>query len=116
MTALILDNKDVPFSSDKLLQSVCDLEKLAIIRATMDKSLIISEILLDTKLPQTSGYRKINALIKDKLLIPDGIRLLTQGKNNIKVITYHSVTSKINIEFGKDVLDIKLKPVETSQS
>ena len=58
--------------SQVILESFGDDDKSSIINSVIDEQKIISEILEHCKIPQTSGYRKINQLIEDGILIPSG--------------------------------------------
>ncbi len=73
-----------------------------------DESKIISDILNKCKIPQTSGYRKINALIKNGLLIPDGTVVTQDGR---KINKYKALFDniKINIVKNKITIDVQLQ-------
>ena len=55
-----------------IIETFGDDDKSNILNVVGEDAKIISNILLETKIPQTSGYRKINSLIKDGLLVEDG--------------------------------------------
>ncbi|MGI0068818.1 MAG: transcriptional regulator, partial [Nitrosopumilaceae archaeon] len=73
----------------------------------LDEPKIISEILEVTQIPQTSGYRKINSLIDNGLLIVQGHVTTYDGKmvNKYKS-TFDNVT--INIEKNKVIVKVLL--------
>jgi len=56
-----------------ILESIGDYDKKNILNTVLDEPKIISDILNMNNIPQTSGYRKINALIQDGMLIPQGM-------------------------------------------
>src|SRR5690349_11396359 len=67
-----------------ILKSVGDEDKKHIINVVLDESHTISEILDISMIPRTSGYRKINALITDGILIPQGYDMTHDGKRVAK--------------------------------
>lgn len=88
------------------LESFGDPDRKAILNAVLDKPLIVSDILKNCKIPQTSGYRKINSLIKDGLLIPSGQSITGDGK---KVTKYETLFKNINIEIEKNSVRVKIQ-------
>jgi len=88
------------------LESFGDPDKKAILNAVLDKPYIVSDILKNCKIPQTSGYRKINSLIKDGLLTPNGQSVTSDGK---KVTKYETLFHNINIEIVKNSVKVKVQ-------
>jgi len=90
-----------------ILEAFGDEDKKNIMNAVLDESMIISEILEIAKIPQTSGYRKVNSLIDDGLLIVHDHTTTHDGKivNKYKS-TFENVT--INIEKNKIVVKVLL--------
>ena len=90
-----------------ILESFGDDDKSAIINSVIDDQKIISDILSSCKIPQTSGYRKINQLIDDGILVPAGFETSNDGR---KVIKYQALFDnvKINIIKNKVSIDIQL--------
>jgi hypothetical protein len=88
------------------LESFGDPDKKAILNVVLDKAFIVADILKSCKIPQTSGYRKINSLIKDGLLIPSGQSVTSDGK---RVTKYETLFSNINIEIEKNSLKVKVQ-------
>ncbi|TLX84338.1 MAG: transcriptional regulator [Thaumarchaeota archaeon] len=78
-----------------ILESLGDEDKKNIVNSVIDESRIISDILEISKMPQTSGYRKVNSLIENGILIPHGFATTYDGK---KVTKYKSVFENISIE------------------
>lgn len=91
------------------LEALGDPDKKDILNSVLDKPLIVAEILEICELPQTSGYRKINSLIKEGLLIQNGQYMTVDRK---KVTKYESIFRNINIEVGKNSIIIKTRMKE----
>jgi len=89
-----------------ILESFGDHDKNAILNSVLDKPRIVADILKNCKIPQTSGYRKINFLIGVGLLIPNGQSITTDGK---KVIKYETLFRNISIEIEKDFVKVKVQ-------
>lgn len=96
-----------PALSRVILESFGDKEKNKILNALFKESRLISEVLDVCKISQTSGYRKINSLIKDGLVVPHGYVITRDGK---KVNRYASIFDnvKINIEKNRIVINVQL--------
>jgi hypothetical protein len=97
------------------LESFADDDKKAILEAGMDEPLIISDILNNCKIPQTSGYRKIHYLIDNGLLISNGYAVSADGK---KIQKYQTVFNnvKMDIERKNIVVKVQLKMSSLSES
>ena len=91
----------------EILEAFGDEDKIKIFNSTADEPKIISDILNKCKIPQTSGYRKINALIKNGLLIIDGYSQTSDGR---KIHKYKALFDnvRINIVKNKIVIDVQL--------
>ena len=91
----------------EILEAFGDEDKIKIINSTADESKIISDILTTCKIPQTSGYRKINALIKNGLLIVNGYSQTHDGR---KINKYKALFDnvRINIVKNKILVDVQL--------
>lgn len=90
-----------------ILESLGDEDKKNIINALIGEPKIVSEILDLTNIPQTSGYRKINSLIQNGILIPQGFAIAHDGK---KVIKYGSVFENISVSLEKNKVIVKVQP------
>lgn len=88
-----------------ILKSVGDEDKKRIINAVIDEPRIISEILDTSMIPRTSGYRKINALISDGVLIPQGYDTTHDGK---RVTKYKAIFDNISILIEKNKVVVKV--------
>ena len=97
-----------------ILQAFGDPEKKKILESVSDTPKIIADILKECNLPQTSGYRKINNLIDDGLLVQSDQVI----KDNKKINKYVCILTnlKINIEKNKIVVDVQLTPHEQQNS
>ena len=100
-----------PILTKLILESLGDDDKKNILNAVIDESRIISDILELSNIPQTSGYRKINNLIKNGMLIPHGSALTQDGK---KVTKYKSVFENISIEIEKNKIAVRVLPTNES--
>ena len=89
-----------------LLESFADSDKRLIIGSVMDESLIISDITKKCQIPQTSGYRKINFLINNGLLVSSGFEFTQDGK---KVKKYETIIDNVIMEIVKNSVSVKIK-------
>jgi hypothetical protein len=101
--------------SQTILESFGDDDKASIINSVIDTPKIISDILATCKIPQTSGYRKINQLIDNGLLIVDGYEFTSDSR---KVSKYRSIFNniRINIVKNKVSVDVQLETSNFDQS
>jgi len=95
-----------PELSKIFLESFADQDKKAILGAVMDDPLIIAKILESCKIPQTSGYRKINFLINNGLLVANGFELAHDGK---KVKKYETIFDNVKVDIVKNEIDVKVQ-------
>ncbi len=94
-----------------VLKSLGDEDKKNIINAVMNEPMIISDILEISKTPQTSGYRKVNALIDDGILVPRGFVRTHDGK---PVTKYKAIFENISISIEKNKVVVKVQPTQES--
>ncbi len=94
-----------------VLKSLGDEDKKNIINAVMNEPMIISDILEISKTPQTSGYRKVNALIDDGILVPRGHLTTRDGK---PVTKYKTIFENISISIEKNKVVVKVQPTQES--
>ena len=95
-----------PELSRIFLESFADQDKKAILGSVMDNSLIIAKILESCKIPQTSGYRKINYLINSGLLVVNGFELAHDGK---KVKKYETIFDNVKVDIVKNDVAVKVQ-------
>ncbi len=94
-----------------ILSAVGDEDKKNILNAVLDEGRVISDILDICKIPQTSGYRKVNSLIENGLLITDGTITTHDGK---LVNKYRCLFNNITINFEKDKVVVRVQVVKES--
>lgn len=92
-----------------ILEAIGDDDTKNILNSVLDKSKIISEILEDCNIPQTSGYRKINSLIQNGLLTASGHQTTRDGKI---VNKYKAVFENIQIHMEKNKVVIQVQPAK----
>ena len=95
-----------PELSKVFLESFADQDKKAILGSVMDESLIIAKILETCNIPQTSGYRKINFLINNGLLVANGFELAQDGK---KVKKYETIFDNVKVDIVKNDVAVKVQ-------
>jgi len=95
-----------PELSKIILESFADSDKRLIIGSVMNESLIISDITKKCQIPQTSGYRKINFLINNGLLVSSGFELTQEGK---KVKKYETIIDNVIMEIVKNSVSVKIQ-------
>jgi len=100
-----------------ILQAFGDSEKKEILEAVSAEPKIIQDILNKCSLPQTSGYRKVNALIDDGLLAQSGQVLTENRKINKYVSVFANLKININIEKNNQVtIDAQLNDLQKQSS
>ena len=92
-----------------ILKSVGDEDKKHILNAVIDESHTISEILDISMIPRTSGYRKLNALITDGMLTPQGYDVTHDGK---RVTKYKAIFDNISILIEKNKVIVKIQTTQ----
>ncbi len=100
-----------PSLAKLILESFGDEDKKNILNTVLDEPRIISEILETAKIPQTSGYRKVNSLIDNGLLIVQGYITTNDGK---KVNRYKSIFENITISIEKNKVVVKVQLAKES--
>ena len=94
------------FLTGVILEAFGDEDKKSILTSLLDESRTISEVLSICNIPQTSGYRKINSLIDNGLLIPHGFITTNDGK---RVNKYMPVFQNIKINIIKNKVSVKVQ-------
>lgn len=95
-----------PELSRVFLESFADQDKKAILGSVMDTPLIIAKILETCNIPQTSGYRKINFLINNGLLVTNGFELANDGK---KIKKYETIFDNVKVDIVKNDVAVKVQ-------
>ena len=88
------------------LEMLGDEDKKTILGTILKKSLIVADILKESKIPQTSGYRKINSMIADGILISNGYEL---SKDNKKIKKYEAAFQNIKMDIQEDRMIVKIQ-------
>lgn len=86
--------------NQSIIKAFSDDEMSKILNASIGEPWTISEILEKLDIPKTSGYRKINLLIKEGLLIKSG-QEFTENRRTIN--KYKSLFDNVNIDFNNKV-------------
>ncbi|EIJ65444.1 hypothetical protein BD31_I0729 [Candidatus Nitrosopumilus salaria BD31] len=89
-----------PTISQSILKAFSDDEMAKILNASIGEPWTISEILEKLGIPKTSGYRKMNELIEEGLMIKSGSELTS---NRRMIDKYKSVFDNVNIDFNNKV-------------
>ena len=109
------DNKWIIISdqniNSNIIQAFGDAEKKKIMESVIESPKIIYEIIKECDLPQTSGYRKINALIEDGFLIP----LEFEIKENKKIFKYTCVFKNLKIDIKSNKIKISVQLNDSQQ-
>ena len=96
-----------------ILQTFGDEDKKTILDTVLNKSLIVADILKESKIPQTSGYRKINSMISNGILISNGFEL---SKDNKKIKKYETVFENIKMDIQEKRMIAKIQLKKTSSN
>ena len=94
------------FVMQLILDAFVDPEKKKILNLTSDKALTVPEILGICKMPTTSGYRIINSLEKNGLLVKSYIDNMKNGK---KITKYRAIFDNVQITIEKNNISINVK-------
>jgi hypothetical protein len=94
-----------------IIQTFGDLEKKKIIESTISKPKISYEIIRECNLPQTSGYRKINALIDEGFLIPTEFEV----KENKKIFKYECIFKNLSIDINSNKIKVSIQLNDSQQ-
>ena len=89
-----------PSINQSILKAFSDDEMSKILNASIGEPWTIAEILEKLDIPKTSGYRKINMLIAEGLLIKAG-QIFTENRRSID--KYKSLFDNVNIDFNNKV-------------
>ena len=94
-----------------ILKALGDDDKNKILNTVMNQSKIISDILFVCQIPQTSGYRKVNSLIEEGLLVADGHETSADGK---AVTKYKALFENIQINIIQNKVSVRIQVPENS--
>ena len=100
--------------NQSIIRAFSDDEMSKILNASIGEPWTISEILEKLEIPKTSGYNKINLLIKEGLLVKAGQEFT---ENRRSVDKYKSLFDNVNIDFGNKVtVNVQFTPEVTMNS
>ncbi|MFB5637351.1 MAG: transcriptional regulator [Nitrosarchaeum sp.] len=88
---------------DLILQACGDPETRRILHSLFDNELTIPQILSESQTPKTSGYRKIENLIINGLILESG-KVLSESK---KISKYKCIFDEIKIGMKKEGIEIQ---------
>ncbi|HSF28559.1 MAG TPA: winged helix-turn-helix domain-containing protein [Nitrosopumilaceae archaeon] len=91
--------------SKNILRALADDDKRNILMRLVNNPKPVNEVLRSCNIPKTSGYRKINSLIKEGLIIMTNLR-----RNNRGTTIYVSLFSDLKINFIKKEPIVKIRP------
>ncbi len=89
-----------------IIDTLGDEDKKAILGTVLNKSLIVSDILKESKILQTSGYRKINSMILNGILISNRFEL---SNDNKKIKKYETVFQNIKMDIQENGMIVKIQ-------
>lgn len=95
-----------PELSKVFLETFGDEDKKRILGTILNKSMIVADILKESNIPQTSGYRKINSMIKTGILISNGFEL---SKDNKKIKKYETAFQNIKMDIQENGMAVKIQ-------
>jgi DNA-binding transcriptional ArsR family regulator len=87
-----------------VLTVLADPEMVRIIDSTMNQTKSVYDIIMETKMPHTTAYRKIKWLVDNKLLVIDRISITEEGK---RYSLFHSVFRSINVKYENNKIVIE---------
>lgn len=99
---LVIKNQ---YLTELILKTFADQDKKAIMDLIRDEPETIPKILERCKIPNTSGYRKMNQLIDEKMVMATGMTETFEGK---RAILYKSVIQRIQILINGDEVIVKI--------
>jgi hypothetical protein len=100
--------------NQSIIRAFSDDEMSKILNASIGEPWTISEILEKLEIPKSSGYKKINLLIKEGLLVKAGQEFT---ENRRSVDKYKSLFDNVNIDFGNKVtVNVQFTPEVTMNS
>ena len=89
--------------SNLVLELFGDTETRKIISSLLEKEFTIPQILKESKVPKTSGYRKIENLIINGIIIESG-KILSESK---KIFKLQCIFQEINLNMKKERIVVK---------
>ena len=92
--------------SKTFLEMLGDEDKKAILGTVLNRPMTVADILKEAKIPQTSGYRKINSMIDGGILVTNGFDL---SNDNKKIKKYEAVFENIKMDIQENAMVVKIQ-------
>jgi two-component system, OmpR family, sensor histidine kinase VicK len=90
-----------------VLTALADNEMKKILDSAMNQSKSVNEILKETNIPHSSGFRRIKWLLNEGLIMLDKIIITPDGK---KFSLYHSTLKSISVKYEDTTVVVKAEP------
>jgi predicted transcriptional regulator len=90
-----------------VLIALADKEMMKILDSAMNQSKSVNEILKETNISHTTGFRKIKWLLDEGLIIVDKIIITPDGK---KFHLYHSTLKAISVKYEDTNVIVEAEP------
>lgn len=90
-----------------ILQTYGNKDKITILQTIANSQMSISEILQNTNIPKSSGYKIINSLIKDGFLSLTNKKI--QNTDGNKVSTYRQTISSLRIKIKDQLITLQIQ-------
>ena len=90
-----------------VLIALADNEMMKILDSAMNQSKSVNEILKETNISHTTGFRKINWLLNEGLIILDKIIITSDGK---KFSLYRSTLKAISVKYEDTTVIVEAEP------
>ena len=90
-----------------VLTALADNEMMKILDSVMDQSKSANEILKETKISHTTGFRKIKWLLNEGLIVLDKIIITPDGK---KFSLYQSTLKSISVKYEDTNVVVEAEP------
>jgi CTP-dependent riboflavin kinase len=90
-----------------VLTALADNEMMNILDSAMNQSKSVNEILKETKISHTTGFRKIKWLLNEGLIMLDKIIITPDGK---KFSLYHSTLKCISVKYEDTNFVVEAEP------
>lgn len=96
-----------------ILTALADRDMVGILNSAMHHTRSAWDIIMDTKIPPTTAYRKIKWLLREKLLVVDSISISVDGR---KYSLFHSVLRSVVVKYVNNNILIEKQPNYTKPS
>jgi predicted transcriptional regulator len=90
-----------------VLTALADNEMMKILDSAMNESKSVNEILKESNIPHSTGFRKIKWLLNEGLIMLDKIIITPEGK---KFSLYHSTLKSINVKYEDTNVVVEAEP------